>query len=127
MPGIFTPQEMYDQLYIDGDLFVPNIGSLHKDALVLSLKTHLPLKITAKTIGEMSILDFIRQVYNMSVINHIEFHKNDLTVELVYPKLVSDSDLADFDIADIIKSAEASMRGFLVSKSLLKELSEVGN
>jgi hypothetical protein len=127
MPGIFRPQEMYDQLYIDGDLFVPNIGSLHKDALVLSLKTHLPLKITAKTIGEMSILDFIRQVYNMSVINHIEFHKSDLTVELVYPKLVSDSDLADFDIADIIKSAEALMRGFLVSKSLLKELSEVGN
>jgi predicted acylesterase/phospholipase RssA len=35
MPGIFRPQEMYDQLYIDGDLFVPNIGSLHKDALVL--------------------------------------------------------------------------------------------
>jgi hypothetical protein len=127
MPGIFRPQEMYDQLYIDGDAFVPNIGSLHKDALVLSLKTHMPLKITPKTIGDMSIPEFTRQVYNMTVINHIEFHKTDLTVELVYPKLLSDSDLNEFDVEDIIKTAEASMRGFLIAKSLLKELPEVSD
>lgn len=125
MPGIFKPQEMYDQLYIDGDLFVPNIGSLHKDALVLSLKTHLPLKITPKTLGDISIQDFIRQVYNMGIINHIEFHKTDLTVELVYPKLFADSDIDEFDIDHIIKTAEASMRGFLVSKSLLEEFPKV--
>jgi hypothetical protein len=125
MPGIFRPQEMYDQLYIDGDLFVPNIGSLHKDALVLSLKTHIPLKITPKTIGDMSVPDFIRQVYNMGIINHIEFHKTDLTVDLVYPKLSADSDLDEFDVEDIIKTAETSMRGFLITKSFLKELSEV--
>jgi len=127
MPGIFRPQEMYDQLYIDGDMFIPNIGSLHKDALILSLKTHLPLKITPKTIGDMSILDFIRQVYNMGVINHIEFHKTDLTVDLAYPKLFADSDLDEFDIDDILKIAESLMRGFLISKSLLKELPEVSN
>lgn len=127
MPGIFRPQEMYDQLYIDGDMFVPNIGSLHKDALVLSLKTHLPLKITPKTIGDISIPDFIRQVYNMGVINHIEFHKTELTIDLVYPKLFADSDLDEFDIEDIMKVAETSMRGFLVSKSLLKELPKIDN
>jgi hypothetical protein len=127
MPGIFRPQEMYDQLYIDGDLFVPNIGSLHKDALVLSLKTHLPIKITPKTIGDISVHDFIRQVYNMGIINHVEFHKTDLTVELVYPKLFADSDIDDFDVDDIIKVAETSMRGFLVTKSLLEELSEVSD
>jgi hypothetical protein len=127
MPGIFKPQEMYDQLYIDGDMFVPNIGSLHKDALVLSLKTHLPLKITPKTIGEISITDFIRHVYNMGVINNIEFHKTDLTVELVYPKLFADSDIDDFDVEDILKTAEGSMRGFLIAKSLLKEFPKVSN
>lgn len=127
MPGVFRPQEMYDQLYIDGDLFVPNIGSLHKDALVLSLKTHLPIKITPKTIGDISVHDFIRQVYNMGIINHVEFHKTDLTVELVYPKLFADSDIDDFDVDDIMKVAETSMRGFLVTKSLLEELSEVSN
>jgi hypothetical protein len=125
MPGIFKPQEMYDQLYIDGDLFVPNIGSLHNDALVLSLKTHLPIKITPKTIGDISIPDFIRQVYNMGIINHVEFHKTELTIELVYPKLFADSDLDEFDVEDIVKTAETSMRGFLVAKSLLKELPEV--
>lgn len=127
MPGVFRPQEMYDQLYIDGDAFVPNIGSLHKDALVLSLKTHMPLKITPKTIGDMSIPEFTRQVYNMTVINHIEFHKTDLTVELAYPKLLADSDLDDFDVEDIMKTSEASMRGFLVSKSLLKEFPKIDN
>ena len=127
MPGVFRPQEMYDQLYIDGDAFVPNIGSLHKDALVLSLKTHMPLKITPKTIGDMSIPEFTRQVYNMTVINHIEFHKTDLTVELAYPKLLADSDLDDFDVEDIMKTSEASMRGFLVSKSLLEEFPKIDN
>lgn len=127
MPGIFRPQQMYDQLYIDGDAFVPNIGSLHKDALILSLKTHMPLKITPKTIGDISIPDFIRQVYNMSVVNHIEFHKTDLTIELSYPKLLADSDLDEFDVDDIMKTTAASMRGFLISKSLLKELPEVSN
>jgi len=125
MPGVFKPQEIYDQLYIDGDLFVPNIGSLHKDALVFSLKTHLPLKITSKTICDISIPEFIRQVYNMSVINHIEFHKTDLTLELVYPKLLADSDLNDFDVYDIMKVSGESMRGFLLSKGFLKELPEV--
>jgi hypothetical protein len=127
MPGIFKPQEMYDQLYIDGDMFVPNIGSLHKDALILSLKTHLPLKITPKTIGDISITDFIRHVYNMGVINNIEFNKTELTVELVYPKLFADSDIDDFDVEDILKTAEVSMRGFLITKSLLKEFPKVSN
>jgi hypothetical protein len=125
MPGIFVPQEMFDQLYIDGDVFVPNIGSLHKDALIISLKTSISVKITPKNIGDISVTDFIRQVYNMSVISHIEFHKTDLTLELVYPKLFADSDLDDFDIEDILKTAETSMRGFLITKGLLKELPEV--
>jgi hypothetical protein len=125
MPGIFRPQEMYDQLYIDGDLFVPNIGSLHKDALVISLKTNMSVKITPKTIGNISVPEFIRQVYNMGVINHIGFHKTDLTLELVYPKLFADSDLDEFDVEDILKTAEASMRGFLITKSFLKEVPEV--
>ena len=127
MPGVFRPQEMYDQLYIDGDAFVPNIGSLHKDALVLSLKTHMPLKITPKTISDMSIPEFTRQVYNMTVVNHIEFHKTDITLELTYPKLLADSDLNEFDLEDIMKIASASMRGFLVSKSLLKEFPKIDN
>jgi hypothetical protein len=127
MPGVFKPQEMYDQLYIDGDLFVPNIGSIHKDALVISLKTNFSVKITPKTIGDISVTEFIRQVYNMSVISHNEFHKTDLTIELVYPKLFADSDLDEFDIEDILKTAENSMRGFLITKSLLKELPEIGN
>jgi len=127
MPGIFRPQEIYDQLYVDGDVFVPNIGSIHKDALVLSLKTIMPIKITPKTLADISITDFIRQVYNMSVINHIEFHKTALTLELTYPKLFADSDLDDFDTENIMKTAETSMRGFLISKCLLKEVSEIGH
>jgi hypothetical protein len=127
MPGVFIPQEMYDQLYVDGDLFVPNIGSIQKDALVFSLKTHLPLKITPKTIGDITIPEFVRQVYNMSVINHIGFHKTDLTVELVYPKLFADSDLKEFDISDIMDKSESILRRFLITKGLLKEVSEINN
>jgi hypothetical protein len=63
----------------------------------------------------------------MGIINHVEFHKTDLTIELSYPKLFADSDLDEFDVEDIVKTGESLMRGFLVSKSLLKELPEVSD
>jgi len=63
----------------------------------------------------------------MGVINHVEFHKTNLTLQLFYPKLFADSDLDEFDVEDIITTGESSMRGFLIAKSFLKEFSEVSH
>jgi len=123
IPGVFKPQELYGQVYIDGDIFTPCIGITQTDALEISLKTNIIEKITPENIGVMSPLIYMRQIFNMSVINFIELQKTDLTLEIIYPELMSDSELSDFDTDDILKVASESMRNFLIAKSFLKELS----
>jgi predicted patatin/cPLA2 family phospholipase len=123
IPGVFKPQELYGQIYIDGDIFTPCIGITQPDALEISLKTNIIEKITPENIAGMSPLIYMRQIVNMSVINFIEIQKTDLTLELIYPELMSDSELDDFDIDDILRVANELMRDFLVTKSFLKELS----
>lgn len=125
LPVVFRPQELYGNLYIDGDAFLPYIGSVEKDAFVISLKTHLTPRITPETLESVALPLYIREVYNMGIMNVINMHKTDLTVELLYPKLMADSDLSKFDVPDIIAHAEKLTRNFLTSKGFLKEVAEV--
>jgi hypothetical protein len=125
LPFVYRPQELYGQLYIDGDTFLPYIGLLEKDAFVLSLKGHSYAKINPKTIQDIPFMNYIREVYNMGVNTGIKLSQNDITIELGYPSLLAESDLGDFDIPDILRVSGESMRGFLISKGLFKELSEV--
>jgi len=125
LPFVYRPQELYGQLYIDGDAFLPYIGALEKDAFVISLKTHSCSKINPKTLKDIPILTYIREVYNMGVNAGFKLRQNDVTLELSYPNLLAESDLNDFDISEIMKVSRESMRGFLISKSFLKEVSEV--
>lgn len=127
LPFVYRPQELYGQLYIDGDVFLPYIGLLEKDAFVLSLKTHSYAKINPKTVQDVQFLTYIREVYNMSVNATYKLSQNNTTLDLGYPGLLAESDLSDFDIPHILSVSEESMRGFLVSKGFLKEFSEVVN
>jgi predicted acylesterase/phospholipase RssA len=125
LPFVYRPQELYGQLYIDGDAFLPYIGVREKDAFVISLKTHSYVKITPKTLSEIPIHTYIREIYNTGVKCSYSFQRNDTTLDLAYPKLVAESDLNELDIPDIMKVSAESMRSFLVTKGFLKELSEV--
>jgi hypothetical protein len=127
LPFVYRPQELYGQLYIDGDAFLPYIGLLEKDAFVISLKSHTYVKINPKTVQDIPLLTYIREVYNMGKDATYKLCQNDTTLELAYPSLVAESDLNDFNIPDILRVSSESMRGFLISKSLLKELPEVLN
>lgn len=119
IPGVFKPQSLYGQLYIDGGMLVPCISWIQPDALVLSLTKQQTTRITPDNLSMMSSLDYMKDVYSMSVNYFMSLHKNDKIVSLSYPDLTSDSDLEEFDIEDILRSAENSMRGFLTAKSLL--------
>ena len=124
LPLVFRPQELYGQLYIDGDAFLPYIGSVEKDAFVVSLKTHLT-RISVDNLEKLSLPLYIRELYNMGIMNTISMHKTNLTLELSYPKLMVDSDLSQFNVLHIISYAERSTRDFLISKGLLQKLTEV--
>jgi hypothetical protein len=127
LPGIFKPQVLYNQLYIDGCVFVPCISWIQPDALVLSLAKQKVTRMTPQTITEVSPLDFVKDIYAMAVNHFIEQHITDVTVVLSYPKLTSDSDLSEFDIDDILLKSGLTLRRFLISKGLLQELSEVSD
>lgn len=119
--GVFKPQELYGQLYVDGDIFSPCFGRGYEDALQISLKTHRIEKITPETIESVSPLKFFRQIFNNSVMNFIENQKTHNTLELIYPGLYSETNLNDLDIQDINKFSSDSMRRFLISKGFLEE------
>lgn len=119
LPGIFKPQGLYNQLYIDGGVFVPCMSWIQPDALILSLPKLVIRKITPENVNSTSILDFMRDIHSMSVKHSIEIHSKGNIVQLSYPGLLSDSDLSDFHIEDILEHSEKLMRRFLVSKSLL--------
>ena len=73
----------------------------------------------------MSPIDFMKNMYAISINHFMTMHRNDNIVTLSYPDLHSDSNLEDFDIADVLRVSENSLRGFLASKGFLEKLPEV--
>lgn len=127
VPGVFKPQNLYGQLYIDGGVLVPCISWLHPDALVLSLTKQRTAKLTPETLASISPMDYMKDMYAIAINHFMTLHKTDNIITLSYPDLQSDSELDEFDISDILKSASTSMRGFLASKGFLEEVSEVSD
>jgi hypothetical protein len=127
VPGIFKPQNLYGQLYIDGVTLVPCISWLQPDALVLSLTKQSAHRISPETLRTISAFDFMEHVYAMSVAYFVTLHKSENVLTLTYPGLYSNSNLDDFDIPNVLETAQGSMRGFLASKGFLQEVTEVGD
>jgi len=125
LPGIFRPQELYGQIYVDGDIFTPCIGALEKDILEFSLKTHLPDKITPSSLENLHVLSYFRQVLNMVYTNFVKTQRSEWCVTLSYPGLMADSNLEDFDVEHVLQHSKQSLRTFLISKGLFQELSEI--
>jgi hypothetical protein len=125
LPGVFKPQNLYGQLYIDGGVLVPCISWVQKDALVFSLTKQVICDINPSTLSMMSPLDYMKDIYAMAVNHFMESHKNDLIVGLSYPDLHSDSDLEEFDMDDILNTGSELTRTFLTSKGFLEKVAEI--
>jgi len=125
IPGIFKPQELYGQIYIDGGMFTPSLTTLAPDAFHISLTKQTKTKITSKTIETISPVQFMKDVYSMATHNFIVHQKSETTLDLEYPNLHSDSDLEEFDIEDVLNTAQVLTRGFLRSKGFTQESPEV--
>lgn len=116
LPGLFRPQELYGQLYLDGGLFTPCISVHAPDALCITLKKPSRTSMSIKNLPKVSPLTYIHELYDMSM-NYIhDIQKTENTLSLKYPKLHTESDLEDFDIEHILEYSRKSMRDFLGSK-----------
>jgi hypothetical protein len=125
LPGIFKPQEMYGQLYVDGGLFIPDLAVLNPDGLHLFLTKKRTKIMNPKNIDSLSPLDYVRNLYSMSMNQFHKFQGADYTIDLEYPGLTSDSTLDTFDTDKILEHTDEVLRRFLISKGLLQELPKV--
>ena len=126
LPVVYRPQELYGDIYIDGDAYLPYFGMVIEDGLVISLKRKYQ-KIKSEDLKNINLLSYIRQVYNTGIKTAIQLNKTKLTLELEYPNLSAESDLNNFDMNDVVKVSEELMRRFLISNGFLQEISKVGD
>jgi predicted patatin/cPLA2 family phospholipase len=121
IPGVFKPQVLYNQVYVDGDFFSPNIGvivPISDDTIILTLPRRRTIVITAETIDSVSPFDFAYDLISIAT-RQSGLHKNNpCTLPLMYPMLTSSSDLEKMDIIDIFKYASSKLRRFLLTKNL---------
>jgi NTE family protein len=127
IPGVFVPQILYNQVYIDGDIFCPSIDKFIPcdNMLCISLKKRMSdTKFTANTIENMSPLTYIHDIYTMLTQNFHNQVKTDKTVCLHFPELHSMSDIDEFSVDDILTKAGTDLNCFLRAKGILQELTE---
>lgn len=121
VPGIFKPQTLYNQVYVDGDFFSPNISGiipLSHDTLILTLPRPKSCKVTPDNLTSISSFDFAFDLFSMAT-RRLNIKKYDeATLALIYPSLRATTDLSTLDIDDIMKFASLKLRNFLLTKRI---------
>lgn len=120
IPGVFKPQILYDNLYVDGDMFTPAISSIipmDNKTLVLNLKKQNAKIMTPQNIESISPLEYIGNLYLMTMTQFYNAQKDDGTVSLFHPKLFSTTLIAEMDIEDILQTGRSQLRRFLAQNS----------
>lgn len=127
IPGVFRPQELYENLYVDGDMFSPCIASIvpmTSDTLIISLLKQKGDPITISAVDKLSPVDYVYQMYLMIMIRFYKAQRGDTIVELAYPGLRSSSNINNLDLDEVLKSAESQLDTFL-TKRINESLPEI--
>jgi len=119
VPGVFKPQILYNQVYIDGDFFSPNmygVVPLSPDTLILTLPRAKTYKVTPDNLTTISSFDFAVDILSMATRQISIENPNQFTLALTYPTLKATTDITTIDIDDIMKFASSKLRRFLLTK-----------
>ena len=123
IPAIFKPQELYGQIYVDGDIYSPcisNVLSVDDTTLVISLIKQDGNPITLKNIEKISPLDYVGSLY-LSVTQQLyKSQSKPGILHLKYPQLYSTSKIEDLDLALIYDYSATSLRAFLAERTYEK-------
>jgi len=121
LPGVFKPQIMYNQVYIDGDFFAPNmigVMPVSETTLILTLPRPRSLVITAETLETISPIEFALDLISVATKQSGRYKTTPQTLQLVYPSITATSDLEKMDMLDIFKHTSSKLRRFLLAKCL---------
>lgn len=125
VPGVFKPQSLYGQLYVDGDMFTPSISKIipiDKTTLVIILKKQPPNTMTPENIESISPFEYIGNLYLMTMTQFYNAQKDDSSLILFYPELHSTSSIEDINIEDILNKAKNDLRRFLIKNGFYESL-----
>lgn len=120
VPAVFEPQQLYDQLYLDGDLFTPCVSRavpIDNETLVITLKKQTGHKMTPKNIQSISPLEYIHNVYLMTMMQLYNLQKVDGILCLYHPKLFSTTKLEDIDVENVLQTGRYQLRAFLTQRT----------
>ena len=96
VPFLFYPQQVGDNVYIDGDVLCPNLTALcSPDTIVINLDKRRKRKITPSQLGSMSATEYALDLYTMISMYNQRKQCSTNTISLSYPKLHSDSDISE--------------------------------
>lgn len=116
IPGVFRPQALYGQLYVDGDMFTPAISKIipkDETTLILNLKKQNATIMTPQNIESISPLEYIGNLYLMTMTQFYNAQKDNSAVSLFHPKLYSSTAIEDIDIDDVLQVGRQQLRRFL--------------
>ena len=119
LPGVFKPQVLYNQVYVDGDLFAPNLAGvipLSDSTLILTLPRPRSLNITAETIENISAIEFALDLISLATKQSGIPHTT-CNLSLIYPHLTSTSELETMNVENIFNHSSKKLRRFLLTKN----------
>jgi predicted acylesterase/phospholipase RssA len=120
IPALFKPQELYNQLYVDGDIYSPCISNavpLDETTLIISLVKQNGKNLNSKNIEKFSALDYVESLYLSIMIQLYNAQSKPGILHLKYPSLYSTSKLEDLNIDSICEYSSEALRTFLAERS----------
>lgn len=120
IPGIFKPQVLYGQLYIDGDTLSPCVSSvvpMDSETLVVSLVKQSANSMKPNNIDKISPVDYVQNIYLSIMIQLYKTQTRPGTLHLKYPGLFSTSDLDELDIDKILEYSASELRTFITQRT----------
>lgn len=120
VPALFKPQELYGQIYVDGDMYSPcisNIVDIDETTLIISLLKQNGKPINFKNIEKISPLEYVGSLYLSIMIQLYKAQSKPGILHLRHSKLYSTTKIEDIDIDEIYKYSSESLRTFLSKRS----------
>lgn len=120
IPALFKPQELYGQIYIDGDILSPcisNVVDVDETTLVISLLKQSIQDVNSNTIEKISPLEYAQSLYLAIIVQLYKIQSKPGILHLRYSGLHSSSKIEDINVDEIFKYSSEALRTFLSERS----------